>query len=68
MTFRLIIRGHLLTQAQLNALVPVMNKDLNGDYASTAEYQAAIEQACADAGHPIPEGEGPHQKDDTNAS
>lgn len=59
---KIILRGHLLTQEQLDAIVPVLNQRMHGRL-SAAKFEAAAEKACADAGHPVPEGIGPHGKE-----
>jgi len=55
---KIILRGHVLTQAQLDAIVPVLNLHMHGRI-SKAKFESAAEQACADAGCPVPEGIGP---------
>jgi hypothetical protein len=45
--------GHELTQPQLDAMVPVLNAHMAGKV-SKKKFEAAIEQACREAGCPIP--------------
>ena len=57
----LVHRGHALTQQQCDALVPVINANMQG-YFSIKKFIAACDEALEAAGCPVPEGEGPCQK------
>lgn len=49
----IILRGHELTQPQLDAIVPVLNDHMNGKI-SKKKFEQACVDACASAGCPIP--------------
>lgn len=56
-------RGHVLTQAQLDAMTLVLNEQLGGQHKGLKKFTAAFERKCAERGCPIPEGIGPKGPD-----
>lgn len=52
----IILRGHQLTQPQLDAIVPVLNDSMNGKI-SKKKFEQACVDACAAAGCPVPDQE-----------
>jgi len=52
MTFKVIMQGQILTQAQLDAIVPVMNLKIDRRM-SKAKFEESCIKAMADAGCPL---------------
>lgn len=52
----IILRGHKLTQPQLDAILQVLNDHMNGKI-SKKKFEQACVDACAAAGCPVPDQE-----------
>lgn len=55
MTLRIIHRGVVLDQQQLDAIVPVLNDSMNGVIRGKKKLEAAIDKALEAAGCPVTE-------------
>lgn len=55
---KIIHRGHVLTQQQLDALVPVLNRSMQGDI-KKRDFEAECDKALEAARCPVPPGVGP---------
>jgi F0F1-type ATP synthase delta subunit len=55
---KIIHRGHSLTQQQLDALVPVMNRYMHGEI-KKRDFEAEVDKALEAAGCPVPHEIGP---------
>lgn len=51
---RIIHRGHVLNQQQLDAILPVLRESMNGRHRGKKKLEAAIDQALEAAGCPVP--------------
>lgn len=47
-------RGHVLTQQQLDAIVPVLNNKMQGKIRGAKAFEAAVDKALEAAGCPVP--------------
>lgn len=51
---RIIHRGHVLNQQQLDAILPVLQDSMSGRYRMKKKLEAAIDRALEEAGCPLP--------------
>ena len=63
MALAIIIRGHKLTQQQLDAITPCVDANMQGQYRGIAKFEAACIEAMQKANCPLPEGQGSHVKE-----
>ncbi|HGM8089290.1 TPA: hypothetical protein ACKP9S_005699 [Pseudomonas aeruginosa] len=52
---QIIHKGHVLSQAQLDAIVPVFNEVMRGHNRGRKKLEDAIDKALLEAGCPVPE-------------
>lgn len=55
MAFKLVIRGVTLNQTQLDAITPIVDNNMQGQYKNVKKFEEACVQAMIDAGCPIKE-------------
>ncbi len=53
MTLSIVHRGHELTQQQLDALIPVLNRSMRGEI-NKRKFEAECDKALEAAGCPVP--------------
>jgi hypothetical protein len=53
MTFALIVRGVNITQAQADAIIPVINESMSGKRMGNKTFESRCIAAMESAGHPL---------------